>query len=248
VTINQSNTTAPPSERILQNLKQLSTSVSSIKDIFSKIGTQQQTASTLLSEDGPIPSPQETLNTNRPTRQPGAPELPNAYEEPSPNIFFTSNRPNEIAPLPEDPTDPEEANREKARAYGSGKRELVLTLSPSLHQSFYIGARDPPTNQENARAGLPQEAIKGKATAEAEAEADHYKDYQDRLDGALPTATWDDTLAEDIKDKDSQDPQDGAEEHELIPPLLTPPRTLTAGPAGVFHNAAGDAHFIPDPG
>ena len=56
------------------------------------------------------------------------------------------------------------------------------------------------------------------------------------------------TLAEDIKDKDSQDPQDGAEEHELIPPLLTPPRTLTAGPAGVFHNAAGDAHFIPDPG
>jgi hypothetical protein len=160
VTINQSNTTAQPSERILQNLKQLSTSVSSIKDIFSKIGTQQQTASTLLSEDGPFLSPQETLNTNRPTRQPGAPELPNAYEEPSPNIFFTSNRPNEIAPLPEDPTDPEEANREKTRAYGSGKRELVLTLSPSLHQSFYIGARDPPTNQENARAGPPQEAIK----------------------------------------------------------------------------------------
>jgi hypothetical protein len=233
VTINRSNSTAPPPEQILQNLKQLLKSVSSLKDIFSKIGTQQQTASTLLSEDGPIPSPQETLNTNRPTRQPGAPELPNAYEETS----------------PEDPT--EEANREKARAYGCGKRELVLTLSPSLHQSFYIGARDPPTNQENARAGLPQEAIKGKATAEAEAEADHYKDYQDRLDGALPTATWDDTLAEDIediKDKDSQDPQDGAEEHELIPPLLTPPRTLTAGPAGVFHNAAGDAHFIPDPG
>ena len=84
--------------------------------------------------------------------------------------------------------------------------------------------------------------------ATAEAEADHYKDHQDRLDGALPTTTWYDTLAEDIKDKDSQDPQDGAEEHELIPFLLTPPRTLTAVPAGVFHNAAGDAHFIPDPG